>query len=221
MAISASTFSDLGGAVGDIFGGIGSLKAADAYGKAANIELQNAAIAKESTQIQETQTQRQIFQTLGAQQAAVGASGFASSGTAQDLLRSSISQGALQKQVIAAQGQINVNAYEAQATAYQGQAAASKAAAGGGFLGGILKIASAALPFLSDIEAKQNVTLVGPSHIPGINIYLFQYLGNETIYQGVMAQEVRAVRPDAVHDTGGYLEVDYAALGLTMEEVRA
>lgn len=216
---SASTFSDLGGAVSDIFGGIGSIKAAGAYSKASDIELQNAAIARESTQIQETQAQRQIFQTIGAQQAAVGASGFASSGTAQDLLRSSVSQGALQKQVIQTQGNINVNSYEAQATAYQGQAAAAKAAAGGGFLGGVLKFASAALPFLSDADAKQNITLVGPSHIPGINLYLFQFRGDTTVYQGVLAQEVELVRPDAIERAGGgYMRVNYAKLGLEMRE---
>lgn len=218
MALSSATFSDLGGAVSDIFGGIGSLKAASAYTKASQIELQNAQIAKESTAIQETQTQRQIFQTIGAQQTAVGAGGFDQSGTAQDLLRSSVSQGALQKQVIQEQGQINFNAYEAQATAYQGQAAAAKAAAGGGFLGGLLKIGSAFLG-LSDIEAKQNVNLLGPSPIPGINYYLFQYKGDLTVWRGVLAQEVAAVRPDAVKETGGYLAVDYDALGLKMEAV--
>jgi len=219
--LSASTFGSLGGAVGDIFGAVGSLKAASAYTKASQIELQNAAIARASTQIQLTQTQRHIFQTIGAQKAAVGAAGFANSGSAQDLLRSSLSQGALQRQVIQEQGLINVNSYEAQATAYQGQAAAAKASAGGGILGGILKFASAALPFLSDADAKINVTHAGPSPVAGINYYLFQYKGDPTlkVYRGVLAQEVQAVRPDAVQDTGGYLMVNYPKLGLRMEEV--
>lgn len=222
MAVSAQIFGDIGGAVSDIFGAIGSFKSAQAYTTASNIELQNAAIAKESTQIQETQTNRQIFQTIGAQSAAVGAAGFANSGSSQDLLRSSLSQGALQRQVIQTQGNINVNSYEAQATAYQGQAAASKSAGIGGLLGGILKGAAAVAPFFSDIEAKQNIRLIGPTHIPGINLYLFQYKGDETVFSGVLAQEVEQVRPDAVERLGeGFLRVNYAKLGLKMEEVRA
>ncbi len=49
----------------------------------------------------------------------------------------------------------------------------------------------------------------------GLGYYRFAYHGSEKAYVGVMAQEVNAVRPDAV-DRGrdGYLRVHYDRLGL-------
>lgn len=201
------------GLISDIFGTIGAAEEAAAYNKASGLATLNAKITKESTAIQETQASRQIFQTIGAQKAAVGGAGFAASGSAQDLLRSSVSQGALQKQVIEQQGLINENGYLAQAAAYTGQSAAATATAISDGISSIFDI-------FSDADAKQNITIVGPSHIPGINLYLFQYKGDTTVYRGVLAQEVEKVRPDAVERLGeGFLRVNYSKLGLTMEEV--
>ncbi len=218
MALTSGFFDGLSSAAGSLFGGIGDLKEADAYKKAASLAANNAQIAAESTQIQETQAQRKIFQTIGAQQAEVASAGFAASGSNLDLLHSSISQGSLQKQLIGEQGLIQQNSFLEEAAADQGKAAAAKAAAGGGFLSSIFKVASSFIG-LSDMDAKQNITKIGPSTIPGINLYLFQYKGQTTVYKGVLAQEVQGVRPDAVIVTNGYLEVDYGKLGLSMEEV--
>ena len=140
-----SGLSSIGGAVSDLFGAKGATASADSYMSAAAIAEQNAVLAKQATGIKETQTSRQIFQTIGAQKAAVGGAGFAASGTALDLLRSSASQGALSKAMIANQGAITENAYAEQAGAFKGMASASKAAATGNEIGGIIQGASGAI----------------------------------------------------------------------------
>lgn len=49
----------------------------------------------------------------------------------------------------------------------------------------------------------------------GLGYYRFAYNGSEKTYVGVIAQEVSAVRPDAVaRDHDGYLRVFYQKLGL-------
>jgi hypothetical protein len=49
----------------------------------------------------------------------------------------------------------------------------------------------------------------------GLGYYRFSYLGSDKAYVGVIAQEVEAVRPDAVtHGRDGYLWVYYDKLGL-------
>ena len=52
----------------------------------------------------------------------------------------------------------------------------------------------------------------------GLGLYRFSYNGSDKAYVGVMAQEVQAVRPDAVvRDRNGYLRVYYDELGLRMQ----
>ena len=49
----------------------------------------------------------------------------------------------------------------------------------------------------------------------GLGYYRFAYNGSGKAYVGVMAQEVRAIRPDAVAiGRDGYLRVSYERLGL-------
>ena len=72
---------------------------------------------------------------------------------------------------------------------------------------------------ISDIRLKTEVTRVGtaPSGLP---LYHFRYVGQSQVYQGVMAQDVLAARPDAIVDLPfGYMGVNYAKLGLTMSAV--
>lgn len=144
----AGIFDALGGASSDIFGAVGDLKEAQAYGLAAKYASQNAQISVASTNIQETQASRKIFQTLGAQSAEVASAGFASGGTNGDLARSSIAQGSLTKSLISEQGLITRNSYEEESARYKGMQSAAKAAATGGFLSGIFKVAGAFLPFV-------------------------------------------------------------------------
>ena len=69
----------------------------------------------------------------------------------------------------------------------------------------------------SDRRLKRDVALIGVLD-NGLGLYRFRYLWSETVYVGVMAQEVALIRPDAVvHDMlDDYLRVDYARLGLRM-----
>lgn len=86
----------------------------------------------------------------------------------------------------------------------------------GSAIGGLTSLAGAALMF-SDDRIKDNVVLVGRRR--GFNIYEFDFIGHAGRYRGVMAQEVRRTRPDAVNDNGGILSVDYGRLGLEMVRV--
>jgi hypothetical protein len=69
----------------------------------------------------------------------------------------------------------------------------------------------------SYIRLKRDITQVGELD-SGINLYRYRYLWSDTIFVGVMAQEVAAVKPEAVlRGADGYLRVDYARLGLRLQ----
>lgn len=132
MAISSSTFTDIGGAVSDLFAADADRTKAQAdivksqgdaleaanYGEAADFATQNVGYTQQATQLKEVQQQRQITQTLGTQQAQVAGAGFASSGSALDLLRDSAAQGALSKAVLGNQGLITEAGYQEEAQSY-------------------------------------------------------------------------------------------------------
>jgi hypothetical protein len=66
----------------------------------------------------------------------------------------------------------------------------------------------------SDVRLKHDVVLLGRLD-NGLGYYRFAYNGSEKTYVGVIAQEVRAVRPDAAFvGRDGYLRVSYQRLGL-------
>jgi hypothetical protein len=69
----------------------------------------------------------------------------------------------------------------------------------------------------SDIVLKHEIMLLG--HLDnGLGFYRFVYNGSETPYVGVMAQEVQAVRPDAVlRGPDGFLRVRYDKIGVKFE----
>ena len=69
----------------------------------------------------------------------------------------------------------------------------------------------------SDIRLKRDITQVGGLD-SGVGLYRYRYLWSDTIYVGVMAQEVAEVMPEAVQrGADGYMRVDYARLGLRMQ----
>jgi len=122
----------------------GDFQAATYYADAADISRSNEDIVKSSTAIQEAQLGRKIFQAEGTETAQV-AGGNLEGGSAGDLLRQSMQQGALAKGVLQQQGQIEVQSYEQQAVGLQAQEAsaigagnaalhASEAAATGGVM---------------------------------------------------------------------------------------
>lgn len=95
----------------------------------------------------------------------------------------------------------------------------------GSMLGGIGGLAAGAAKiaplFMSDRRLKQDIVQVGTHEPTGLPLYHFAYrLKPDQRYEGVMADEVRAVMPGAVH-TGpdGFDRVDYAQLGIDMKEV--
>jgi outer membrane immunogenic protein len=69
----------------------------------------------------------------------------------------------------------------------------------------------------SDARLKRDIVLVGRRD-DGLGLYSYRYLWSDTVYVGVMAQEVALIRPDAVVRGGltDYLRVDYSRLGLKL-----
>lgn len=61
----------------------------------------------------------------------------------------------------------------------------------------------------SDIDLKENVEKVGELD-DGQKIYTYNYKGDNTPQLGLIAQEVLEHAPEAVHNVGGYLAVDYS-----------
>ena len=145
----AAGFSALGGAVSSLFGAAGAAESASSYSDAAAIADQNAKIAAQSAAIKQTQLARQIYQTVSTQKAGVAGAGFAASGSALDLLRSSASQGALAKAQATEQGIITANSYAQQAGMYRGLAGAANTSSTGQEVGGILGLVGAAASIFS------------------------------------------------------------------------
>ncbi|UNF41851.1 tail fiber domain-containing protein [Bartonella krasnovii] len=81
-----------------------------------------------------------------------------------------------------------------------------------GLVGGILG--------LCDVRAKENITLVGKEK--GYPLYRFNYKGNPQRYQGVLAQDVLRVKPEAVFVNAKtkLLHVDYDKIGLKMKKIK-
>lgn len=72
----------------------------------------------------------------------------------------------------------------------------------------------------SDARLKTDITPVGTAD-NGLTLYHFRYVGLPMVYEGVMAQDVLTHSPDAVIQMpGGYMAVDYDALGLEMRRIR-
>ena len=73
------------------------------------------------------------------------------------------------------------------------------------------------LVIVSDIRLKRDIALVGRRD-DGLGLYRYRYVGGDTVYVGVMAQEVALIHPDAiVRDAlDDYLRVDYGRLGLRL-----
>ena len=90
----------------------------------------------------------------------------------------------------------------------------------GGALGGAASIYTAFGG--SDRRIKENIELVGVDEVTELNLYEFNYKGDETRrFRGVMADEVMITHPEAVYDTElGFMAVKYDLLGIELEEVR-
>jgi hypothetical protein len=216
--ISPGAAGSIAGGVGDLFSGIfaglGDFAEGKAYSQAAKYAQQNAIVSEEAGKIKSFQAERAIYKTIGAQQAEYAGAGLTGGGSAQEVLRSSISQGALEKAIINEQTQINVTGYEEQAAQFKGMATAAKDAGTGSIIGGVFKAAAAIIPFLSDRRLKTDIERVG-SH-GKLGLYSFRFIGEEERHVGVMADEVAVHAPYALGPTiEGYATVDYGKLGLS------
>jgi opacity protein-like surface antigen len=68
----------------------------------------------------------------------------------------------------------------------------------------------------SDIRLKHDIIPLGRLS-NGLGLYRYRYLWSDTVYIGVMAQEVAEAYPDSVvRGSDGYLRVDYRSLGLQL-----
>lgn len=204
-------FGVLGGAAGDLLGGLGSFAAAKGYKKAAKFARQNARLAHIATEIENRQQERQIYQVVGAGQAAIGAAGFSLSGSAIDLMKSSAQQGSLDQALISNQGLIEENTYLAQAAEYE---AARKGGILGG-LGGIVKAGIGIASLFSDERLKTDVRTI-EHDAAGRRWVSFRYKWDapEARREGLIAQEIIESDPQAVSrdPRTDYLQVDYSKL---------
>jgi len=80
---------------------------------------------------------------------------------------------------------------------------------GNSLLGGLFGFGSSAI-MASDRRIKRDIERLGAQD--GLPVYSFKYLWDDVPRVGYMAQEVRKVKPEAVHDINGVLHVDYAQL---------
>jgi hypothetical protein len=114
-------------------------------------------------------------------------------------------QGADMLGAATAQGQYDMNAYNAQMAS--NSALTSSLIGAGGALGG------AGIKAASDRRLKKNIKRIG-THVLGIGLYTWDYLWGQP-FSGVMADEVEQVMPEAVvTHPSGFKMVNYSMLGL-------
>jgi hypothetical protein len=128
--------NDFGG-IGSIFKGAGDIFAGFESAAADRTEAayykKAAQWTQYSTGIKELAANRQIYQTLGAGRADIASSGLKISGSAADVMRSSVAQGSITRNMIGLQGEIEQQGYLAQSKAAEDQATGAEV---GGILGG-------------------------------------------------------------------------------------
>jgi len=72
----------------------------------------------------------------------------------------------------------------------------------------------------SDVRLKTDIHQVGVT-AHNLPLYHFKYIGSSQVYEGVMAQDVARVMPEAVLPfVFGYMAVDYDMLGIEMRKVQ-
>jgi len=69
----------------------------------------------------------------------------------------------------------------------------------------------------SDVRLKRGVVRIG-THSSGCGVYRFKYLWSDVVDVGTVAQDALEHAPDAVvAGPGGFMAVNYGALGMRME----
>jgi hypothetical protein len=113
------------------------------YDLASELAQRNEQYTKMSTAIQGAQSDREAALNIGKTHAEVAGAGFAESGSALDILRSSSSQAALQHAAISEQGLITEAGYAEQAQSYTMMAGAARQAASAEKTAGIFDLVAA------------------------------------------------------------------------------
>jgi len=81
----------------------------------------------------------------------------------------------------------------------------------------VLPLAAISAFIVSDARLKRDITPIAKLE-NGLRLYRYRYAWSDTLYVGVLAQEVLEVAPSAVmRGADGYLRVNYARLGLRMQ----
>lgn len=119
-----------------IVGGIQKHNDANRAAKAAEFNERETRIM---TMINLQRQQRKAYQVLGAEEAAVAGSGFSMSGTALDLLHSSVANASLDANLIATRGELEAHGYAAQATADKSAATTALVEGGVGAVSSLAK----------------------------------------------------------------------------------
>lgn len=99
-----------------------------------------------------------------------------------------------------AQGNYNTAAYQQQTQGYDA------------LLGGLSKLGGAAIGAWSDSRLKKNIRTIG-LHPAGVRRIAWDWVDDSGSDTGVLAEELAAVRPDAVGTRDGFLTVDYSLIG--------
>jgi len=135
MALSSSTFSNLGGAASDLFAAEGFKAKAKGnefeqknYLLAAGLSDKAAGFAETSAALKTMQSDRELQKSLGQTTADIGGAGFTAGGSALDIMRDSASQGALAHAVSVQQGLITEEGYKEQGQSYRNMASAAQVA---------------------------------------------------------------------------------------------
>jgi hypothetical protein len=104
----------------------------------------------------------------------------------------------------------------------QNQAYMQGVATQGEMLGTALGAGLGVYGAVSDRRLKENIIAVGEYPELDLTKYQFNYIGDDRVFEGVMADEVMERYPEAVIEMdNGYFAVDYESLGIQMEEVGA
>lgn len=74
---------------------------------------------------------------------------------------------------------------------------------------GLFGLGAAGLLAFSDRRLKTDITKVGKTD-EGLPVYTYRYKGENKMQMGIMAQDLEQVKPEAVHEIGGYKAVDYS-----------